>query len=417
VADGGVTPPTTLRAKVGRLVQTLIPDLDERQWNRKRDAQMRALTEQGGYEQRLRSVDGSRLDRDRPPHLVIVPKDGPTFDTWRVAGGNFFFEIAQAAREHYGDATVTVFSPEPGESAPEWHARLIRHLVDSGATHLMAMVETDPDGAGTSSWDVLWSQLHPRWDGVFLGVMFDSAYRWITIPVRRIARMCDRFVVVDICMPMDGSMVRGRPEVGPVNMPVSNLSLAAIDEAVDDLPRVHQVTFLGSLYPGRIQMIEDLRAAGVDVAVNPHHGAGDVLDLEGSRANQPGYVGYMQALAQSQITINFGRSSAGEYFQLKTRILEAALMGCAVFTDDVDRTERFWVPVEEFVYFAEPADIPALARELLDDPERLARMQARARSRARSINVASFWGGVDEGLRRRSLTPLGRYSAGNLLAD
>lgn len=406
MAEGGVTPPKTLRAKAGRLVQWLVPDLDERQWNRKRDQEMRSLLQRGDYEQRLSSVDGSRADRGRPPHLVIVPKDGPAFDTWRVAGGNFFFEISQAAREHYGDATVTVFSPEPGESTPEWHERLIRHLVDSGATHLMAMVETDPDGAGTWSWDVLWSQLHARWDGVFLGVMFDSAYRWITIPVRRIARMSDRFVVVDICMPMDGSMVRDRPEVGPVNMPVSDLSLAAIDAAVEGMPRVHEVTFLGSLYPTRIQMIEDLRAAGIDVAVNPHHASGEVLDLEGSRANQPGYVGYMQALAQSQITINFGRSSAGDYFQLKTRILEAALMGCAVFTDDVDRTERFWVPGEEYVHFAGPADIPALAREILDDPARLARMQAEARSRARAINVSSFWGGVDEGLLRRSLAPL-----------
>jgi hypothetical protein len=356
-------------------------------------------------------LEGIGYTPDRIPHLVIVPKDGPTFENWRVAGGNFFFEIAQAAREHYGADAVTVFSPEPDESVPAWHERLIRELVDTGATHLMAMVETDPDGAGTWSWDVLWSQLHPRWDGVFLGVMFDSAYRWITIPVRRVARMCDRFVVVDICMPMDGSMVRGRSEVGPVNMPVSDLSLTAIDEAAQGLPRIHEVTFLGSLYPGRVRMIEDLRSTGVDVSVNPHHVSGEVLDLEGSRANQPGYVGYMQALAQSQITINFGRSSAGDYFQLKTRILEAALMGCALLTDDIDRTERFWVKGEEYVHFDAPADIPTLVRELLDDQPRQRHMQQAAQARARAINVSSFWGGVDEGLLTRGLPAIDRQPA------
>lgn len=406
MADGGVTPPRTLRAKVGRLVQRVIPDLDERQWNSKRDKEMRHLIEAGGYAKRLADVPASIGAATRPPHVVIVPKDGPSFANWRVAGGNFFFEIAQAAREHYGDATVTVFSPERGEGVPEWHERLIRHLVDSGATHLMAMVETDPDGAGTWSWDVLWSQLHSRWDGVFLGVMFDSAYRWITIPVRRIARMCDRFVVVDICMPMDGSMVRGRPEVGPVNMPVSNLSLAEIDAHVSHLPRVHDVTFLGSLYPERVAMIEELRAHGVRVAVNPHHGSGEVMDLEGSRVNQPGYVGYMAALAQSHMTINFGRSSAGDIFQLKTRVLEAALMGCIVLTDDVDRTERFWRPGEEYGHFQAPADVPSLVQSFLADPERMARVQSAGKAKARAINISSFWGGVDDGLARRALPVL-----------
>ena len=403
MADGGVTPPRTLRAKVGRLVQRVIPDLDEWQWNRKRDAEMRSLVERAGYAQRLSTIGPPRLGQDRQPHLVIIPKDGPSFTNWAVAGGNFFFEITQAAREHYGGSRVTVFSPEPGETVPDWHERLIRHLVESQATHLMAMVETDPDGAATWSWDVLWSQLHCRWDGVFLGVMFDSAYRWITIPVRRIARMCDRFVVVDICMPMDGSMVRGRPEVGPVNMPVSNLSLAEIDSHINGLPKVYDVTFVGSLYPGRVAMIEELRAHGVRVAVNPHHDTGEVLDLEGSRVNQPGYVGYMAALAQSHMTINFGRSSAGDIFQLKTRVLESELMGCIVLTDDVDRTERFWTPGDEYGFFREPSDVPELVRSFLDDPIRMQRVQDAGRARARAINVSSFWGGVDEGLVRRGL--------------
>jgi hypothetical protein len=403
VGDGGVTPPTTLRARVGRLAQRLVPDLDERQWNRKRDREMRELLAAGGYSTRLADLPVSTVPAPRAPHLVIVPKEGSTYDTWRAAGGNFFFEISQAAREYYGDAKVSLFSPDPDESVPDWQARLIRYLVTSGATHLMAMVETDPDGAETWSWDVLWSQLSTRWDGVFLGVMFDSAYRWITIPTRRLARTSDRFVLVDIAMPMDGSLVKGRPEVGPVNMPVSNLSLALIDEHIGSLPKIHDVTFVGSLYPGRVAMIEELRAHGVRVAVNPHHASGEVLDLAGSRSNQPGYVGYMSALAQSHMTINFGRSSVGDVYQLKTRVLESASMGCIVLTDDVDRTDRFWVQGEEFGWFETPADVPALVRSFLDDPDRMRRVQEAGRAKARSINVSSFWGGVEQGLARRGL--------------
>lgn len=404
LSSGGVAAPSTLRGRIGRWAQKVVPNLDEWQWNRQRDAEMSRLLVDGRYAERFdRLPPATRPDA---PHLVIVPKDGPSFDNWMVAGGNFFFEISQAAREFYGAQTVSLISPEPGESVPDWHERLAVHLLESGATHLMVMIETDPDGAGTWSWDVLWSQLAPKWPGVLLGVTFDSAYRWISIPMRRVARMNDRFVLVDICMPMDGRMVSGRPEVGPVNMPVSDLTLSEVDRAVTGLPKIYDVSFLGSLYPYRVAMIEELRARGVNVAVNPHHEAGEVLDLEGSRSRQPGYVDYMAGLAQSRMTINFGRSSAGDFFQLKTRVLEAELMGCVVLTDDVDRTERFWIRDDEYGYFGSPEDVPDLVTSLLSDPDRLMRMQEAGRARARAINVSSFWGGVESGLAARGLATI-----------
>lgn len=75
-----------------------------------------------------------------------------------------------------------------------------------------------------------WGALSRNWDGVLLGVMFDSAYEWIAAKCRLLARMSPDLMVVDICMPMDGSMVRRRPEVGPVNIPLSRESLALVDD-------------------------------------------------------------------------------------------------------------------------------------------------------------------------------------------
>ena len=126
--------------------------------------------------------------------------------------------------------------------------RLIDEVLSSGATHVLAQIEADPyRTAQRWTWDVLWSQLHPRWDGALLGLTFDSSWRWLAAQSRRLARMSDQFLLVDICMPMDGVLVRGRPEVGPVNMPVSYESLARIDEHVAGLPRDVPVSFIGSL--------------------------------------------------------------------------------------------------------------------------------------------------------------------------
>jgi hypothetical protein len=301
---------------------------------------------------------------------------GPSFETWKPEGGNFFYEVAQSAREYAGADKVSIFEVRAEELPADWHERLIRFLVSSQATHLMGQTECDPTTSADQTWDVLWEQLAPRWDGVFLGVMFDSAFRMITLSARR--------------------------EVGPVNMPISNESLAALYAEIGAVEQIHDVSFIGALYPYRVEMIEALRAHGVDVAVNPHR-ADTTRDFAESRTNQPTYVDYMRGLAQSKMTINFSVSSSLNGQQLKTRILEASSMGCLVLTDDVDRSDRFWIPGDEVGYFTDPSEVPALVESYLADPERLARAQAAGKARARSINVLSFWGGIDAGLAARGL--------------
>lgn len=393
-----------IRAHIGALASRFYPNLDEVMWNRKRERGMQAEFAGANYAAML--VDLPKLASDRPSHLVVVPQVGPEVDTWKAAGGNFFYEIAQAAREYAGADKVSIFAVAPGEDSATWHVRLIRFLVESGATHLIAQIEADPNsGQQLNTWDTCWSQLSTCWDGVLLGVVTDSSYRYITFGARRLARISPNFLLVDICMPMDGVLVKGRVEVGPVNMPVSNQSLAVVDANTLGLPKIHDVVFIGVLYPYRVEMLEELRANGVRVAVNPHRA--DTSEASGdARTNQPSWLDYMTALAQSNLALNFSQSSAGPYQQLKTRVLEASAVGCVILTDDVDRTERFWVPEAEYGFFATPPDVPEVVDRFLADPDKLVAAQHAAKQRARSINVTSFWGGIEAGLRQRGLPAL-----------
>ena len=385
---------------IGRFAARVYPGADEWSFNRQRNRRMRDYLAEARLTVALDQPTASPEGSPRT-HVVIVPMDGPTHANFRPAGGNYFYEVAQSCREYLGNDAVTVFAVEPGEAPSSWHRRLITLLLESGATHLVAQVEKDPEAPQSWWWDAFWAALIPQWNGVFLGVMFDSSYRWLTIPVRRLARMSDRFVLVDICIPMDGAMVKGRPEVGPVNMPVSNQSIDLVEAAVGKVDKQYDVSFIGVLYPYRVEAIEACRRHGLTVDVNPHR-ADSPNDLQSSQTNQPTYVDYMRGLAQSQLTINFARSSAGDFYQLKTRVLEACLMGCLVLTDDVDRTGLFWES-DEFAKFTSPADLPDVVERLLADPESLAAAQQAARERARQINITSFWGGIDEVLKRRGL--------------
>ena len=404
--------PTSLRARLGALAAHVLPNLDERAWRRNRRAQVAGLRSTGaGIPESLwRDSLGTQIQvGDLPPHLVVVPMDGSSRDTWRAAGGNFFYEIQQAAREYLPDTPVTIFHIDIGEAPSSWHPRLARLLVDVKATHLIAQVEADPERAGAWTWDVLWADLSRHWDGVLLGVVFDSAFRMITLQSREMARISERFLLVDICMPMDGGLQPGRVEVGPVNMPVSNESLAVIDERTADLPKAYDVSFIGALYPSRVALIDQIRSFGVDIAVNPHR-LDQAADFAASRSNQPSYVDYMQALAQSRMTINFSESSAGGAQQLKTRILEATAVGCFVLTDDVDRTSRFW-EASDFGSFTSPEELPVLIASYLSDRDALEAAALRSKARARQINDASFWGGIQSGLAARGLPRLDRSRA------
>lgn len=380
-----------------------------RQWNRERDDAIEDSLEYSPVRdslQRLRDETPSWPligSPGRPVHVVLAPSEGPSFDDFRPGQGNIHFEIVQSLREMIGVDHVSVLDVRPGEPAAEWHARLLDLVVGTRATHLLFHAEADPASAGQSwSWDVPVAGLSRHWDGVFLGVMFDSAFEWILAKGRRLASISPRFVLVDICMPTDGVLVRGRPEVGPVNMPISQATVRLIEERIAAEPVSHDVSFIGALYPYRVELIDRLREAGITVAVNPHRDD-DARDFEASRRNLPGYLDYIAGLRSSRMTINFSQSSAGPVQQLKTRVIESTLVGTLLLTDDVDRTSRFWVEGTEYVHFPNSEALPSIVAELLSDADRVGQIASAGQERSRALVSTSFWQGVDAGLWRRGL--------------
>jgi len=214
--------------------------------------------------------------------------------------------------------------------------------------------------------------------------------------------MSPRFMVVDICMPMDGSMLRGRPEVGPVNMPMSTASMDLIRQRCAGVEKQWDVSFIGVLYPHRVDALEKLRSRGVDVALNPHR-MDDARDYASTTADQPSWLDYMGALAASRMTINFSQSNARPVQQLKTRVIEGMLAGTVVVTDDVDRTSRFFSPGVDYRYFRDLDALPDVISQALAEPGILAESAAAVRPRAESLANRGFWDAIDAGLRKRSL--------------
>jgi hypothetical protein len=387
----------SFRSTIGAAGARIYPGLDDRMFNRARDKAMpSSRSPRGGF-----TVP---TFRERDAHVIVVPPEGPSFPSWGAGTRNLYYEAAQSLREMHGAEYVSVLDVEPGEKPESWHRRLLALVAEVDATHVLTHIESDPGTPDRWTWDELWVRLAQSWDGVLLGVMFDSAFSSISMQSRRLARMSPNFVVVDICMPMDEQMVRGRPEVGPVNMPVSLESLALLDERLDGVEKTVDVSFIGALYPYRVDMLDDLRSQGLSVSVNPHR-TDPTHDFHSSRRDQPSWLDYMAGLASSRMTINFSRSSAGPFEQLKTRVIESALAGTILLTDDKDRTRLFFDEEEDYAYFASVADIPQLVTTWTTGRD-LPSIESRLKVRGRELALTDFWTGINRVLTKRRLPVL-----------
>jgi len=342
----------------------------------------------------------------REPVVVVVPPEGPEDGRWGPSKWNIYFEASQRLRETPGHQQVVDFFVEPGEHPAHWHRRLIDFLQDAKATHLLTHIEHDPGRTdGQWTWDTLWEAITPRWPGVLLGGMFDSSYRFTEAKAKILSRMSANFVLVDICIPMDGALVRARPEVGPVNIPMSEATLQEVESYLAGQEKEFDISFMGVLYDYRVELVERLRASGISVAVNPHRGD-SASNADATRSNQPSWLDYMRGLAASRATINFSRSNAGPFEQLKTRVIEVGLAGTYLFTDDHNRTRQFWSE-SDFSSFAGPEELHDKSQQALSNAAELTRATEAFRDRAMFLARHHYWGSIETTLRLRGLPSIG----------
>ncbi|WP_353485282.1 glycosyltransferase [Haliscomenobacter sp.] len=394
--------PVSLIGKVTSPLHKIFPTLHYQVWNRQRDkivkSQLPSLAEFAA------PLTIASQDSQRDLHVIVIPHYGPDAPTWHVAGQNHFFEIYQSLQEILGPERVTLLATDKSDPNFDYHARLMQLIIDTKATHVVGQIESDPNKADTWSWDVPMTMLANNWGGVFIGVMWDWAYPWLSVRAKRLAGINSRLLVAELCQPISGLTVKGRIEAGPMTMPLSRATTSAILDRVAGAEKIYDLTFIGALYDYRVQLIDQLRADGVNVAVNPHRP--DVTtDYHESRSNQPSYLDYMYGLAQSQMTINFSQAAGGPGEQYKIRLQEAALAQCLCLTDDRNRTRHFFAP-DQFGFFDELSNLEHVVKDALSNPVELKQRQIAAQARALKLAETDFWGRIEEALSARGLRSL-----------
>lgn len=147
----------------------------------------------------------------------------------------------------------------------------------------------------------------------------------------------------------------------------------AIFRPMPDLPKLHDVAFVGARYGIRDTLVTGLRCAGIDVRA---HGAG----WEGGRLSIDETA---RLFAQSRIVLGVGTIGySRDFYALKLRDFDAPMSGSCYLTHDNPDLRSLFEVGQEIEIFTDVDDCVSKVRRLLGNDEQRERIAAAGRRRA-----------------------------------
>jgi len=114
------------------------------------------------------------------------------------------------------------------------------------------------------------------------------------------------------------------------------------------------LTFFGTIYGYRELELDNLLKMNINIITNPHKSSSKI----------PSYENYLKQFIFFNSTLNFLRNSRHNISQLKSRILEAAIFGCFVVTDEDELWHEFFPLNSGIFYFSTRAELAAICNYL-----------------------------------------------------
>jgi hypothetical protein len=254
----------------------------------------------------------------KPRIAVVIPYWEK--DAGLPLSGEFFSELHLSAKEIFGKENVLSIK----NLMEDWIESCTNEVLNFESTHLIIFVEQDPVKSKWWSLDVLFFNLRSRgWGGKVVLIAYDSVWDSTKFRIDAITKLIDNVTIVCIDRPFPRADKAGVKYLGPVVLPFSSCSI----EQVAIIRRRYQPesylpTFFGSEYDYRKKLLSKISGKSKNaILINPQ---GDVAT----------YHDYLSNLRKYGSTIDFSRASARRVKQFKCRIIESALVGSVIITDN-----------------------------------------------------------------------------------
>ena len=312
--------------------------------------------------------------------LIIVPSESSK--DWEFAHGNWFFELYQSALDFFPEHEVEVFFISKSKSL--WTTELYRKLLKEPQVSILTFIESSSRNNLYGINFELLIEIRKVWQGILMGLMFDSVWPDALNHAYLMSWMDSGVLVVAIDRNISSGLPKNCAHVGPLFLPISRGSIKKLQENIIPSPKSLKLSFVGKVYPTREHIISAITSSLPALEV-----------LSTSSKNQSDYVSYMKSLSSSKYTLNLARANAQSIFQLKCRVLEAALMKTTIVTDEKRYIQKYFHR-EVFVYFKNPSQIEDLINKF--DENRESKQQI-AKRLAETIAPTNFWEQIIDAIR------------------
>jgi hypothetical protein len=309
--------------------------------------------------------------------LIVVPSYYAK--NWNPAEGNFYFEIYESAKEKYPGWEVKVHFCEEEK---EWHGELTTHIKVMNPDILLISSELDPNGTSEWSLDLFVFNLSKVWRGAICYLLFDSAFPLHVWRLERLIRINSKCFVVAIDRDLNKEEKLKALSIGPIFIPISQKSISILRELITakvskEALKPMFISFIGQEYPYRKKLLVKIEREFPNLKINPQN----------KMTDSKSYLSYMTALSLSTFTLNLSRQHVIKRKQLKCRVLEAAITGSHVISDEKVYSGKFLEENRHF-YFSK-FNKSSLKRLSVQAQERNSDIQEII-DRAESANVFFF---------------------------
>ena len=330
--------------------------------------------------------------------LIVVPSERFHQASWTAGGGNYFYEIYESALENLSISKIDYFVFTDRDPIYDGFRNLADLLVDGEYTHCLALTESDPNCATSWNWDYFARILHRSWNGMFIGLATDSVYLLQQLRFSQFLKLYKKSILIGIDVKPQDLYLPAYNYFGPVFLPISSKSIDWVDtELVKYISpeKKYDVVFSGKIYPYRVDALKKVSRLNFNVSINPH------LNVDGNLSRST-YIQYIRSLRLGRFALNLARAGGIDKKQLKSRVLEAALFGVPVLSDESELSGLYFDLNQHFLSLNISEDLDNLGNFLQDDAA-YQKLAQDAQLKARSIASSSFWDVVRESCLANSL--------------
>jgi len=344
-----------------------------------------------------------------PRLLIIIPPIRESLTEFGPGAGNYFYEIFRSAQDRYGEQNVAFYEISPDKPLDQECRAVAEQLTQHHFSHVLFYIESYEMKSNLWRWDILGSELDNRKSKVAaIGFLTDGTYELHQLQCSRFQEVYSDSIFLQIDIVPSGKYVAKGRLFGPTFLPISRESISRIRSYLNvaEGAESYGLSFIGKIYGYRQVIIRKLSKSGVFASINPHRPE--------NSASDPSYLDYMYALSRSRFTINFARANGTSQMQLKSRMLESALVGTVPLTDDNGLSELVLpkeIPYLKFTRPTEILNIVELSQVTSHD------LPARTPSTSEGMKIIEgiaanhFWETIEGGLLHAGLRALSRESA------